>query len=561
MSTRISDNRIVQMLANLCVASGVRHAVISPGSRNAPLTIAFSALPEMKCYSVVDERSAGFFALGLAQQIQQPVALICTSGSALLNYAPAVAEAYYQGIPLLVLSADRPVEWIDQADGQTIRQQGVLVNFVKFSATLPAAIHLPDEEWHVNRLVHEALFHTRYRVPGPVHLNIPLREPLYGQTIDRPKAFRRIEAIQSEYRIDPVSLAGLLREWSSFRRVLILAGQQPQNIELSALLNRLAAMDQVVVLNESLSNLNLSHGFNCIDRLVATITTEEVLLFQPELLITFDGAVVSKMVKSFLRNNPPQNHWHISPVNHHLDTYQHLTQWIESDAVSFFRQALFEAATSDYRLVWQKRADRNGALHNRFMETAPWSDLKAYDELQQHLPGHIQLHVANSAPIRYVQLFEAFHGFEMYCNRGTSGIDGSSSTAAGAAAGTSRQVVLITGDLSFLYDSNALWNNYLPASFRIVVVNNGGGGIFRFIPGPSDTNAFETFFEASHRLHMQPLAQMFGFGYHQASDGEALKRALPDFFASSDRPQILEIQTPAQENAVVLKSYFKQLNE
>ena len=176
-----SDHFAAAELARLCAAKGVRHAVISPGSRNAPLVIAFSKRPEIQCLQVIDERIAAFFALGLAQQSHQPVVLICTSGSAVLNYGPAIAEAFYQRIPLLVISADRPEEWIDQGEGQTVRQRDVLGPHLKKSVQLPRNA---DElsQWHCGRLINEAIDATLLPVPGPVQVNVPFNEPLYGTT-------------------------------------------------------------------------------------------------------------------------------------------------------------------------------------------------------------------------------------------------------------------------------------------------------------------------------------------------------------------------------------------
>ncbi len=561
MNKPVSEKKVVKTLVDICLAEGLKEVVISPGSRNAPLTITFAAHPEFNCYSIVDERSAGFFALGIAQQTQKPVALVCTSGSALLNYAPALSEAYYQNIPLVVISADRPMEWVDQADGQTIRQVGALDNVVKYSCNLPS--YLEQNDWYVKRLVSEAFFHCMNRKPGPVHINLPLREPLYGKTVHPNTDFKRIKQYDAEYKLDDNQINELAEVWNESDRTLIIVGSQNADQDLNKMLDGIGEMAQVVILSETLSNLTGDHFICGIDKVVSTITEEEVHFYKPNLLITMDGAVVSKMVKTFLRKYPAKNHWHLSTVNRHLDTYKQLSASIELEPLAFFNQILpsIDSKKSRYKLTWTNRAERSERHHDEYIQKMPWSDLKVFKQLKEVLPESYSIQWGNSSSIRYAQLFKQFHMLESYCNRGTSGIDGSTSTAVGASFISNKPTLLVTGDLSFLYDSNGLWNNYLRPNLRILLVNNGGGGIFRFIPGPSDTEELETYFEASHQLQMKPMAEMFGLQYELADDEESLKQGLNKLFAESQQAIILEVKTPGKENAGVLKSYFKRLKE
>jgi len=561
MSKAVSDKKVVKTLIDICLVEGLREVVISPGSRNAPLTLTFSAHPAFECFSVVDERSAGFFALGMAQQTGRPVALVCTSGSALLNYAPAIAEAYYQNIPLVVISADRPMEWIDQADGQTIRQDGALNNIVKYSCQLPTSKNASN--WYVNRLVSEAFYHCQYNQAGPVHINVPLAEPLYGKTVHPEEKQRQIKQVKSCHSISSDHLKELSEEWSKKDKVLIVAGLQKPNSRLQAVLNTLSEMEQVVVLTETISNINGSQILTGIDKLVSTITEDEIHFYKPALLITFDGAVVSKMVKKFLRDYQAKEHWHISPSNRHLDTYQQLTSSIEASPEGFFEQLLplISSVKSRYKITWLNRAERSEKHHQEYLDKSGWNDLKVYGHLAAQLPSDWQVQWGNSSAIRYAQLFNPFYQYESFCNRGTSGIDGSVSTAVGASFISQKPTLLVVGDLSFMYDSNGLWNNYLRSNLRILVVNNGGGGIFRFIPGPSDSEELETYFEASHQLNVKPLAEMYGLEYLVATDEESMSQCITKLFADSNKPIILEVKTPAKENAGVLKSYFKRLKE
>lgn len=561
MNKAVSDKKVVKTLIDICLVEGLREVVISPGSRNAPLTLTFAAQKEFECFSIVDERSAGFFALGMAQQTGRPVALVCTSGSALLNYAPAISEAYYQNIPLVVISADRPVEWIDQADGQTIKQEGALSNIVKYSCQLPTSKNASN--WYVNRLVSEAFYHCRFKQAGPVHINIPLAEPLYGKTVHPEEKQRRIAQVTSCGSISAADINILSEAWNKKDKVLIVAGLQKPNARLQAVLRQLSEMDQVVILSETISNIKSEQIVCGIDKVVSTITEEEVHFFKPTLLITFDGAVVSKMVKTFLRNYQAKEHWHISSVSRHLDTYKQLTTSIEAEPLEFFEQLLpsIESVKSRYKTTWLNRAERSEGIHNTYIDKIGWSDLKAYQAIANNLPAEWIVQWGNSSAIRYAQLFKELYVQESYCNRGTSGIDGSLSTAVGATYITQKPTLLVVGDLSFLYDSNGLWNNYLDPKLRIIVINNGGGGIFRFIPGPSDTDELDTYFEASHQLNVKPLAEMYGLKYLCADNDLEMNECLTELFAESEQAIILEVKTPAKENAGVLKSYFKRLKE
>ncbi len=561
MNKAVSDKKVVKTLIDICLSEGLREVVISPGSRNAPLTLTFAAHPGFECFSIVDERSAGFFALGMAQQTGRPVALVCTSGSALLNYAPAIAEAYYQNIPLVVLSADRPMEWIDQADGQTIRQAGALDNIVKYSCQLPTSKNASN--WYVNRLVSEAFYHCQHKMAGPVHINVPLAEPLYGKTVHPEEKHRRIQQVLSSSSISEESMQKLSEDWHKHDKILIVAGLSKPNSRLQQVLNALSELDQVVVLTETTSNVSGPSIITGIDKVVSTITEEEVHFYKPSLLLTFDGAVVSKMLKKFLRSYQAKEHWHISVANHHLDTYKQLTTAIDAEPVEFFEALLprIEPVKSRYRTTWLNRAERSEKHHNEYLAKNGWNDLKAMSHIANQLPQHWQVQWGNSSAIRYAQLFNKFYNQDAYCNRGTSGIDGCVSTAVGASYISQKPTLLIVGDLSFLYDSNGLWNNYLRPNLRIIVINNGGGGIFRFIPGPSDSEELETFFEAAHQLNMKPLTEMYGLNYLVAEDEEAMNDCLPQLFSESDKPIILEVKTPAKENAGVLKSYFKRLKE
>ncbi len=561
MSEQYSDIKTVKTLVDLCVQGGIREAVISPGSRNAPLIFSFSACPEIKCYTIVDERSAAFFALGMAQQLGRPVALVCTSGTAALNYAPAIAEAYYQQVPLVVITADRPQEWIDQADGQTIRQNNIYANYIKFSCTLPADMHSAENEWELNRMVIDAIFHTQDNGLGPVHINIPLDEPLYGREIYPKKDIKPLERVPVQKELSGKQAQSILEKWNAAESVMVLLGMLKPNEELSSLLTELAETKNVLVLTETTSNLLNSKFIQCIDKVLATINLDDVSLYAPDLLITFDGQVTSKNIKKLLRANKPKEHWHVSVAPNTPDTYRALTASVDVEPVEFLKLIAEKSEAKNSRFIdsWLIQKDQVAEKHNYFIERLPWCDLRFFSLLKDFIPAQTAVHVANSTPIRYVQLFDEYNQFPFFSNRGTNGIDGCTSTAVGAASVVDTPTLFITGDLSFYYDSNALWNNYLRPDFKIIVINNGGGGIFRYVSGAMSEEEMESYFEVKQDLSCEHLVKGFGLKYYGCENEEELLEMLPEFFSNNSQASVLEVKTPRLENAKILKEYFNQL--
>lgn len=558
-----SDKGGIKILTELLVQKGVKRVVLSPGSRNAPLLVAFARERRIEHYVILDERSAAFFALGMAQQSGEPVALVCTSGTALLNYAPAVAEAYYQRLPLLVVSADRPVEWVDQDDSQTICQEHVFRNIVKASYQLRAEISSPDDRWYTNRIVNDAVNCALKGRRGPVHINVPLHEPLYGQCSYTEEPYRSVEFVDTAPQLSAESLETLVQKFSHCSRVMILAGFHLPGEHLKTSLHQLAGLDQVVVLSETLANLGSECHVNTIDRVLATLKEEEKRDWAPELLITFGGPLISRHVKAFLRQYPPRWHWNIDRSEHPADTFKVMTTQINLEAGDFF-PLLCESVSgvsSDYAGRWRQKKELAAIRHGRFEKTVAWSDWKAFSMLLPMLPANSAVQLGNGTPVRYAQLFEYLQVGRVDGNRGTSGIDGSTSTAVGAACLNEGMTILISGDMSFIYDSNALWNKYIPSRLRIIVMKNGGGGIFRFIPGPSELEELEECFETARDIDVEGFARLHHFVYYQAASEQELADILPAFFAPSEYPVILAVETPRYQNAEILKEYFRKLGE
>jgi 2-succinyl-5-enolpyruvyl-6-hydroxy-3-cyclohexene-1-carboxylate synthase len=544
---------LAQSIIELLRAKGITNIVISPGSRNAPLTIGFVNNPNFTCYSIADERSAAFFALGIAQQINKPVAVICTSGSALLNYYPAFAEAFYSQIPFIVISADRPQSKIDIGDGQTIRQENVFANHSLFNANLNE--NASDEN---DILIQEAI-DTAFAKRGPVHINAPFEEPLYETSSELLVNPKMISTISKEFTIEE-NLSEFAAIWNNSKKKLILVGVNEPNAVEQQFLDTLANDPSVVVMIETTSNLHHPKFINTIDTIITPFTNDDFLDFQPEILVTFGGMIVSKRIKAFLRKYQPNHHWHIDTLRAY-DTFGCLTKHFEVTPNLFFQSffPLTKMVESNYNQKSQEIKALRQQKSLEYLAKIPFTDFKVFEKVLPALPKNSQLQISNSSPIRYAQLFDIEKSIEVFSNRGTSGIDGSTSTAIGAAVGSQKPNVFIAGDIGFLYDSNALWNNYIPKNFKIILINNGGGGIFRILPGHDETPVFNIFFETSHCLTAEHLAKMYGFNYLTASTETTLENSLNVLFSNADNPTLLEVFTPTLENDKVLLQYFKEL--
>lgn len=551
---KYSKKLSVQLIAEIFSAFDIQHIVLSPGSRNGALATHFSHHPKFKTYSIVDERSAGFVALGMAQQLKKPVVVCCTSGSALVNYYPAVTEAFYQNVPLIVLSADRPEQMIDQFDGQTIRQKDVFASHILSQVQL-SEDESPEALSHHLTLVKKALAECIFK-SGPVHINMPFSEPLYEfqPTIDiHFEKFEIPKKIKTSFEISDFA-----DRWNSAQKKLVLVGLHSPDKKLNQLLSKLADDDSVAVLTETTSNLHSPRFFNKIDAVIISLSDDTLENLKPDILLTVGQNVVSKKIKAFLRNHKPAEHWHLDPY-WQPDTFQALTDKISMEAVDFLENFIPEIyqQSSHYYNDWNSIRVEKQKMQKEFAAKTAYSDFKVFEQIIKNLPRDIHLQYGNSSAIRYAQLFDHPETVSVFCNRGTSGIDGSTSTAAGAAMVSPKQTLLITGDVSFFYDSNGLWNNYLPENFRIILINNGGGNIFKIIPGPESSGVLEEIFETVHLLNASHLAAMYGFGYAKVNNLEELNESLSRFFLPSGRPEILEIDTTKAANSEVMRAYFK----
>lgn len=558
----LSDKKGIQQIVLSFAALGLKEIVICPGSRNAPLVTSFNRHPGFHCTSIRDERAAGFFALGKALALKEPVALLCTSGSAPLNFGPSIAEAYYQKIPLIVLTADRPKTWTDQGDGQTINQTHVFRNYTRFGYELNGDAASPADLWFIRRCVSEGFNNTRFLNPGPVHFNVPMSEPLYRTEHIEDVAPRVFTKESVENRLGETTLKKLASVFSSCQKVMILTGQHPTDKGFLNAVIQMSRFDNLIVLTESTSNIHHPEFIEQIDRCITGLDEVSVQELQPDLLITVGGAIVSKRIKSLLRNHHPSFHWHIDPFDSTMDTYQSLTNAISMDPAAFFNQLhpYINIVSSDYKKKWLQLKEKKEIRHDHFIGHSKYSDLKVFHEIYQHLPDTTVLHVANSSPIRYAQLFAQTN--ETYCNRGASGIDGCTATAMGAAAALPhKNHLLITGDVAFHYDVNGLWNDEYIQNLKIIIINNGGGGIFRIIEGPDEAEERALFYVTAMKTNAEKIAAHYNWNYLAVKEEQQLTNRLSEFFHSERKRAILEIFTDADTNPAVLKAYWASLNE
>lgn len=535
MSTGISNKFIVRELSVLMAAHGVTRCVISPGSRNAPLSATFEAMG-FECRGCVDERSAGFMAIGWAQQVREPVAVCVTSGSAALNLHPAVCEAYYRHIPLLVITADRPLAWIGQQDGQTLPQVGIYGNLVRYAACLSET----ESEWYNNRLINEAILELRHREGGPVHLNLPLHEPLFGIAEEAHPQARVIHRTEMAV-MDADEEDALLARVAELPRRMILIGQTRDGIDIPP---ELVEEKQFVTVGEHLSNSPV-----LCPRPDVTIAQNPALT-APDLLITVGGDIISKRLKQLLRNNPPKEHWHVSRDGVVADTFCCQTLCIEGDfqELTDLLTAFAAEGDADYLEQWAAPAPEF---------TGDYSGMHVVGQIIKQLPDNSVLHLGNSSAVRYAQLFELNPGVQVECNRGVNGIEGCLSAMLGYAAGDTRLQVLLIGDLSFFYDMNALWQGPIHPNMRLVLLNNGCGGIFSTIPGTPDCS----FVNAPHQGTAQAWAENCGFHYIRVAQESDLTQTIDHLFnEQGEHPVFIEVMLDAEQDAATLQRFYQSLS-
>lgn len=595
-----SNKENINILTSLLLEYGVSDAVVCPGSRNAPIVHNLSQCQSIRCHPVTDERSAGFYALGIAQATQRPTVVCVTSGTALLNLAPAVAEAYYQHVPLVVVSADRPVQWIDQLDGQTLPQPDALGRFVRKAVSLPephvASVgsgdgleaagkgalsdgdkRLDEERWMCRRLVNEALHAATCRQSAPVHINVPITEPLFAFDVAElpvAKRFRQMEKVSflNQQR-------QLFERFFSADRPMIVIGQMAYGIISPETIRSLS--QHYVVMAEPLSNLHYQTiHFDEAVRVVESLDQNESLQYVPDYIIYIGDTLVSKPTRRWLRSTKATS-CVITPdaldIHDPITTLEDIVECPLEDVdllLSSFCDIYdnpedfeddedvmaHEDSRHGFHACWQQLLDRCAeraeAYEPGFSQMAT---VKYFEEQLADLDTDICVHYANSSAVRLACIYAQHY---VWCNRGVNGIEGSLSTAAGFSLATDALTVCVIGDLSFFYDQNALWNSNIGGNLRIVLLNNGGGGIFRQLKGLDKSPVATSFVAAQHETTAQGICTQNDIGYISAKNmGEMQIGIVTLLTRETNRPMLLEVFTDVDEDMKAYSMYFSQLNK
>jgi 2-succinyl-5-enolpyruvyl-6-hydroxy-3-cyclohexene-1-carboxylate synthase len=541
----------VNILTALLVKWGVRSAVVCPGSRNAAIVHNLNECPEIECYAVTDERSAGFFALGLSQIEDEPVAICVTSGSALLNVAPAAAEALYQHRKLIIISADRPACMIDQLQGQTLRQPNALRDFVRKAVTLPEP-HDDTEHWYCNRLVNEAFIEMERGEGGPVHINVPISEPLFDFSVEQLPDERRIQLHQD--LPDFLTLTKIAKDFKKAKRPMILIGQtKPEHLEYIQM-PLLSLVEYAVVLYEKLADNIICESLH-IDEMLIEIEGEEEK-YLPDFIVYLGDTFVSKRLKRFLRKAKGARTIIVNLDGKLHDVFMNATDVLRStvyDTLSALGAAVENKNPTAFMRRWDRLEYKCKTRYNNYVPD--FSQMAAVRALF-HLTAetNCEYQFANSMAVRLGLICS--HSY-LFVNRGVNGIEGSLSTAVGYACDIDELVFCVIGDLSFFYDQNALWNNNLTNNLRILLLNNGGGGIFRSLPGLEDSAARKEFIAAAHHTTAQGICEENNVQYYAAHNQEELDDGLMALTnPSSLVPILLEVFTDPEEDERVLQDYL-----
>lgn len=560
-----SNKENINLLTSLLVAKGITDAVVCPGSRNAPIVHNLNEAEQITCHPVTDERSAGFYAVGLAQATGRPVVVCVTSGSALLNVAPAVAEAFYQHVPLIVVSADRPQQWIGQLDGQTLPQQGAFGPMVRRSVQLPEP-HDEEERWLCGRLINEALHLATCKGCAPVHINVPVTEPLFlfdEEKLPETTPFKA-HTLPTTFNVDT------FKTFAQAKHPMVVLGQLPDGAVATDTLCSLS--QRCVVLAEPLSSpsYNITHGDEAVrvltsadgDKVVAPDSTDR---FAPDAIVYIGGTVVSKAVRRFLRQAKAPT-WVVTPnVLEVSDPLMSLTDIVECPfeetnalLLTLVAATNLSAEHEAFRSRWQRLLDRCGA-HAESYEP-PFSQMatvRYFESQLEDLYEDLHVHYANSSAVRLANIYAAHR---VWCNRGVNGIEGSLSTAAGFSLGTTDKVVCVIGDLSFFYDQNALWNGRLRGNLRIILLNNHEGGIFSTLPGLDGSPAAHDMVAAAHNTEARGICTQNDIGYLKATNMDEMQVGVVTLLTQqADRPMVLEVFTDAAEDAKAMREYFESL--
>lgn len=552
----------ITAIGQVLSSHNVEHAIICTGSRSAPIALALARTESIQTQVIYDERSAGYVALGIAQVTHKPVAIVCTSGTAVLNLYPAVAEAYYQNIPLILLTADRPAEWLHQYDGQMIDQSKVFGSHVKvYRSTHPDMEH-PDSQRALVRDLSELIHCATEDPQGPVHLNMPFREPFYpDESPPTGNSDPGIRIFPTESMLSKNQWSQLIELLLSSSKRLVVVGNTLPDKKLFEALKNFGEFTLTPILSDPSTSVMAS---DCVLRhagnyLSALSTTSDL---EPEILLSIGKETISKPLKKWIQNLKPNIHIHIGKEHHMVDAFQHVTHYVPCLPSYFFEEVnnrVRLASNVAYLNAWRQHERKYVQFQNAYFDNnSTAKDEFSYSRvLSTHIPPESAMHLGNSMPIRYFS-YHIPSRVSIYTNRGTNGIDGHVSTSVGAAmADPSKLLVLMIGDVSFFYDRNGLWHPSLPANLRIVLFNNHGGNIFRYVAGSDKQPELNTHFIGTQNLSAHHLCKDHGIDYESVDSLERLRQVLPDFFQQSTRPKLIELDCDGEYSKAALEKFKK----
>lgn len=556
-----SEKRNVLQLLSLLKAHKISHFVVSPGSRHIPIVISMEADPFFKLYSVVDERSASFFAIGLMQRLKQPVGIICTSGTASANYCSAINECLYQELPLLVLTADRQEALRDQHEDQMIRQSSMYANITKMVANLPL-VYSESDAWFNNRLINEALLELTHRGCGPVQINIPV--PEHKDAFSTPAL--PDERVIARFNLEETSwqdTASYLRK----KKILIVCGEGYTISEKqSAALESFCKKFDAAVLCDKMSNCHVSRSIENAFAVLQALADKDFTELSPDVIISIRANFsfnpeLKNFVKILKDKGCRIENWFVHPSGRIVDPYQGLLSRVyEMDEFYFFEHVanVLEdyADEADFAESWK-------VISESIEEPGgPYGHIEAVGKFLRKLPNDCVLQLANSNSVRMAQLYPIDKSVEVHCNRGTDGIDGCVSTTVGYASACDKLTFLMLGDLTFFYDMNALWNRNLGKNVRIFLDNNGGGAIMHMPKRPPfAAEHLPNYISAYHNASAKAWAEDRGFKYFAVRDESQLDEGI-EFLTnpSNEGPLILEVFTDMLADTNLFRGYYASIH-
>lgn len=558
-----TDKRICRITASVLAGYGVKDVVVSPGSRNTPLVMAVNRHSSLTVHQVVDERAAAFIALGMASVSNLPVAVICTSGSAVLNFAPAVAEAYYRNIPLIVISADRPVEWIDQLDSQTIRQNGVLANITKVSCVLADSC---GDFSYQNRVLNDTMISALTGNRGPIHINIHLSAPLSGEceADDSAEVERIIEYVEAPQVISTAQSRKFAKELHG-KKILVVGGSHQPDARLGKALGELAALPDVAVVTEGMANMHAPGILNTPTVILSGLSPEEKASLVPDIIISFGGSLVSSGLKEFLRQCHSAQNWCVGRYGTTVDCFRTLTRRIDVNPAGFFPRLAGALSYMNrkhpshggYAAAWHHATTEAEASSKMFINSSPWCDLTVISHILSRIPTSANLQLGNGMSVRYASLHNLGIFHRVDSNRGVSGIDGCVATAVGASSLYKGLTYAIVGDMSATYDMGALAYSSMSPNLRLIVINNGGGGIFHFVKTTACLSEKPLMVTSPHPP-LKELAAAYSIRYFKADGFDSLTEALRKVAQMDGSPALIEVFTDGELSAEIVREYLNR---